>query len=108
MTLCRPGIPGGAVAEVEMAGLQEIGASQLRIVLPAGDLPSKRSQTFTHPGEVVNDQELSLSDKRSLLASWASDARAVENSPGLRQLSSGAVVRVDDIMAALKSLDPHE
>jgi hypothetical protein len=91
-----------------MGGLQEIGASRLRIMLPAGDLLSKRSQTFTHPGEVVNDQELSLSDKRSLLASWASDAHAVENSPWLRQLSSGAVVRVDDILAALKSLDPHE
>ena len=63
---------------------------------------------FAHPDEVVDDQELTLADKRSLLASWASDALAVEDSPSLRQLPSGAVVRVDDIMAALKSLDLDE
>jgi hypothetical protein len=34
-----------------------------------------------------------------------SDAFSIENSPSLRQLKSGAVVRVDDIMEALKSLD---
>src|SRR6202012_4285123 len=60
---------------------------------------------FAHPDEVVSDRELSVEDKRSLLASWVSDAFSVENSPSLRQLASGAVVRVDDIMEALKSLD---
>ena len=68
----------------------------------------EKSAEFAHPDEVVDDQELTLADKRSLLASWASDALAVEDSPSLRQLASGAVVRVDDIMAALKSLDLDE
>ena len=73
--------------------------------MPADDLPLKKSVLFVHPDEVLSDRELSIEDKRSLLASWVSDAFSVENSPSLRQLASGAVVRVDDIMAALKSLD---
>lgn len=64
-----------------------------------------KTYDFAHPDEVVDDQGLTVAYKRSLLASWASDALAVENNPSLRQLASGAVVRVDDIMAALKSLD---
>jgi hypothetical protein len=87
-----------------MSGLHE---SQPEITLPADDLISRKS-LFAHPSEVLSDQELSIGDKRSLLASWVSDAFAVENSPSLRRLASGAVVCVDDIMNALKSLDePH-
>jgi hypothetical protein len=91
--------------EVEMSGLQEVGAGHPEIMLPPDDLLSRKSLLFVHPSEVLSDQELSISDKRSLLASWVSDAFAVENSPSLRQLASGAVVCVDDIMDALKSLD---
>ncbi|WP_279480211.1 hypothetical protein [Aureimonas sp. SK2] len=40
-----------------------------------------------------------------LLASWASDRRAVENKPSLRRLGSGAVVSIDDILEALTALD---
>jgi hypothetical protein len=97
-----------AVVEVEMSGLQKLDAEQPDIALPADDLISRKSRMFAHPEEVVDDLELTLADKRSLLASWASDALGVEDSPSLRQLPSGAVVRVDDIMAALKSLDLHE
>jgi hypothetical protein len=91
-----------------MNGLQKLDADQPNIVLLADDLLSRKSRTFAHPEEVVDDQELTLADKRSLLASWASDALAVEDAPSLRQLASGAVVRVDDVMAALKSLDLDE
>jgi hypothetical protein len=87
-----------------MGGLQETRACPSEIALPADDLLLRKS-VFAHPDEVLNDLELSIENKRSLLASWASDAYSVENSPSLRQLASGAVVRVDDIMAALKSLD---
>ena len=87
-----------------MGGLQETRAGRWEVALPADDLLPK-SVVFAHPDEVLSDRELSIEDKRSLLASWVSDAFAVENSPSLRQLASGAVVRVDDIMAALKSLD---
>jgi hypothetical protein len=75
---------------------------------PVRDLLSVKSPALTHPDEVVADHELTLADKRTLLASWASDALAVENRPSLRQLPRGAVVPVDDIMAALRSLDVDE
>jgi hypothetical protein len=42
------------------------------------------------------------------LASWISDARAVEDSPALRRIESGAVVHVDDIRRALVALDELE
>src|ERR1700748_3995448 len=88
-----------------MGGLQETRACPSEIALPADDLLPGKSVVFAHPDEVVSDREFSVEDKRSLLASWVSDAFSVEDSPSLRRLASGAVVRVDDIMAALKSLD---
>jgi len=91
-----------------MGGLQRDDAGQPNIALPADDLILNKSLIFTHPQEVLDDQELTLADKRSLLASWASDALACEDSPSFRRLMSGAVVRVDDIMAALQSLDLNE
>lgn len=105
MTFAARNHRAALLREVEMSGLQEVGAGQPKISLPADDLLSRKSLVFAHPGEVLSDQELGLADKRSLLASWVSDAFAVENFPSLRQLTSGAVVRVGDIMDALKSLD---
>jgi len=61
--------------------------------------------TYTHPDEVLSDPKRSRAEKKALLASWISDARAVENAPTLRQLDSGAVVEVDTILRALVSLD---
>jgi hypothetical protein len=91
-----------------MSGLQKPDADQPTIAPAADDLVSEKSPVFVHPEEVIDDQTLTLANKRSLLASWASDALAVEDAPSLRQLPSGAVVRVDDIIAALKTLDLHE
>ena len=91
-----------------MGGLQRVNAGQPSIARPADDLLLQKSLVFVHPQEVLDDQELTFADKRSLLASWASDALALEDHPSFRQLTSGAVVRVDDIMAALKSLDLYE
>lgn len=48
---------------------------------------------------------MSLEEKRAILAAWASDAHAVEGAPALRQLDSGAVVQVDDVLSALRRLD---
>jgi hypothetical protein len=42
------------------------------------------SQLFEHPSDVVDDPDLSLNEKRAILASWASDACAVESTPTLR------------------------
>lgn len=39
---------------------------------------------FDHPRDVVGDPTLSLSEKRAILASWASDASAVASCPALR------------------------
>jgi len=57
------------------------------------------------PFEVVLDPAMSKDQKRALLASWASDARAVTNAPALRRLDNGAMVGIDDILTALKRLD---
>jgi hypothetical protein len=62
------------------------------------------AQAFQHPAQVVGDPDLTLNEKRAILASWASDACAVEASPELRTAKNG-VVRFDDIMDALKQLD---
>jgi hypothetical protein len=60
----------------------------------------------SHPQDVLNDHTLSTADKRSLLASWASDVYAVEGRPAWRQLpGSGVLVSVDDVLGALKALD---
>ena len=63
------------------------------------------AQAFGHPSEVVNDPDLTLNEKRAILASWASDACAVEAAPDLRRSPGGPAVRFDDIMDALRALD---
>ncbi|MGB3339106.1 MAG: hypothetical protein WBA73_18170 [Devosia sp.] len=57
------------------------------------------------PRQVLLDRTLSTDQKRALLASWASDLRAVENHPALRRLDDGTVLYIDDILEALKALD---
>jgi hypothetical protein len=66
---------------------------------------SRGAAIYTHPDDVASDPRLTLAEKRAVLASWISDARAVENSPSLRRLDSGAVVEVDAILRALVLLD---
>jgi hypothetical protein len=64
------------------------------------------AQAFEHPHDVVNDPDLTINEKRAVLASWASDACAVEASPALRRAPGGRrEVSVDDILEALRSLD---
>src|ERR1700733_4944760 len=60
---------------------------------------------YTHPSDVTSDPKLTTAEKKAVLASWISDARAVENAPSLRRLDSGAVVEVDSILQALVLLD---
>jgi hypothetical protein len=63
-------------------------------------------QAFDHPHDVVNDTDLTLNEKRAILASWASDACAVEMAPALRQVPGcQRVVPVDEILEALQALD---
>jgi hypothetical protein len=61
---------------------------------------------FEHPQHVVNDPDLTLNEKRAILASWASDACAIEAAPELRQTpGSTRPVLFDDVMEALGALD---
>ena len=58
------------------------------------------------PLDVVAHPLLDTNEKRALLASWASDACAVENLPNWRKLpETGALVPLDDILDALRGLD---
>jgi hypothetical protein len=66
------------------------------------------ADAFEHPSEVVCDRDLTLNEKRAILSSWASDACALEAAPDLREIPRGKVVRFDDIMDALRSLDRDE
>jgi hypothetical protein len=64
------------------------------------------AQAFEHPSLVVYDPDLTLNEKRAILASWASDACAPEASPHLRCAPDGKQpVPFDDVMEALRTLD---
>jgi hypothetical protein len=64
------------------------------------------AQAFDHPRDVVNDPDLTLNEKRAILASWASDACAVEAAPALRHPPGARqAVGVDEILQALRALD---
>jgi hypothetical protein len=64
------------------------------------------AQAFEHPSHVVTDPDLTLNEKRAILASWASDACAVEAVPSLRRPPGAkAPVSFDDVMEALRALD---
>ena len=55
------------------------------------------ASAFAYPMDVVRDPDLTLNE--------ASDACALEAAPDLRANASGNVVRWDDIMDALRTLD---
>jgi hypothetical protein len=64
------------------------------------------ARAFEHPQRVVDDPELTINEKRAILASWASDACAVEAAPALRWApGSSRPVRIDEILDALRTLD---
>ena len=62
-------------------------------------------EVFGHPQQVLEDFRLTTPEKRAVLAAWASDANAVSHLPALRQLPDGSIVKLDDILRALKALD---
>ncbi len=78
----------------------------LRTALERGVRPAVG---FQNPDDVVKDPHLTLQDKREILASWASDASAVQDEPRLRWLL-GTVepVPLDDIRAAMDRLEAME
>ncbi len=60
---------------------------------------------LTQPMSVVRCATMTTDEKRSMLASWASDERAVLDHPSLRWLDNGCLIEIDEIFAALKQLD---
>jgi hypothetical protein len=61
---------------------------------------------YASPEDVLNDDELSVPEKRIILSSWASDMFAVESCPALREIPGmGHTIRLADILAALRRLD---
>lgn len=61
---------------------------------------------FQHPRDVLKDPDLTAQDKRAVLASWLSDASAVQDQPHLRWLlGTPEPVPVSAIRDALFRLD---
>lgn len=61
---------------------------------------------FRHPCDVLKDPLLDNAEKRAILASWASDASAVEDQPHLRWLfGTEEPVLLDDVLECLARLD---
>jgi hypothetical protein len=61
---------------------------------------------FQHPRDVLKDPVLGDEEKRAVLASWASDASAVQDQPTLRWLlGTPEPVRLSDIREAIQTLD---
>jgi hypothetical protein len=48
---------------------------------------------------------MTIAEKRSVLASWASDACATKSNPALRTSATGSIASYDEIIDALQSLD---
>jgi hypothetical protein len=59
----------------------------------------------SHPNEVLDHAELSQDERRAILASWASDARALEGAHWMRCLDNGSVVTLAEVLEALRKLD---
>lgn len=64
------------------------------------------ARAFAHPRDVLDDPDLTINEKRAILASWISDACAVEAAPALRRPpGAGGAIAVDEILEALRKLD---
>ncbi len=82
-----------------------LGAPRLEIEKSPFDDLLHPARAFAHPKDVVDDPDLTLNEKRAILASWASDACAAEPNPTLRLAANGNRATWDEIMDALTELD---
>jgi hypothetical protein len=70
------------------------------------EIGTDAKRTFSFPHELVDDPSLNASQKRALLAEWASDACAIESFPTLRLLPGTTFpVTFSSIMDAMAQLD---
>jgi len=69
-------------------------------------VPAPSELDFESPREVVEDRHLTTEEKRAVLASWASDACAIDGAPSLRRRPGNwQIVHIDEILEALRALD---
>ncbi|WP_209018637.1 hypothetical protein [Endobacterium cereale] len=65
-----------------------------------------RGMQLRRPIDVVKAPSLSIDDKRTILAAWASDFYVVESKSALRQLpGTPEAVQINEIQSALIELD---
>jgi hypothetical protein len=56
--------------------------------------------------DVVANPDMTVQEKRAILASWASDRSAVRDQPALRKPPGAKrAVPIDDVLAAMRTLD---
>jgi len=74
---------------------------------PFGHRPTFEGAFFglATPAEVMANTMLNIAEKRALIASWVSDANAVDSQPTLRRLPNGDTIEVDELIGALTRLD---
>jgi len=63
------------------------------------------ARAFAHPSDVVNDPDLTLSEKRAILSGWARRACAAQVTPALLRPADATPVYYDDVVDALRALD---
>ena len=63
------------------------------------------AKAYGHPSRVVSDADLTLNEKRAILASWASDACAQAAAPDSSCAPRKRSASYDDVMDALRTLD---
>ncbi|RAX41075.1 hypothetical protein [Rhizobium tropici] len=65
-----------------------------------------RGMEIERPVDVVKATALSVDDKRTILAAWASDFYAIDSKPAFRHLpGTRGPVSIDEVQAALRELD---
>jgi hypothetical protein len=65
------------------------------------------ASAFEYPQQLVNDPDLTLNEKRAILAAWAADARVTDRAPAASRLApwEAGPVGFDDVMDALRELN---
>ena len=63
------------------------------------------ARAFAHPADVVSDPDLTLTEKRALLAAWVRRACAAEAMNAGSRPADASPVYYDDIVDALRALD---
>ena len=68
----------------------------------------ERLSDFRRPFDVTRHPTLEPEVKRAILASWASDAAAIDSRPAYRHPAGvPAPVEIDEVLSALRALDPN-